>query len=584
MHKILVIVVLMIAPWSIATAQVPQIERDALMAIYNSTGGSGWTNSTGWLGATGTECGWYGIFCWEGHVSSLNLQSNQLSGSLPAELGDLTSLTHLWMYSNELTGSIPSQIGFLTSLRNVQLNSNQLSGTLPSEMGNLTSLEVLSLSSNQLGGPIPPSFGNLSSLTVLSLGSNQLSGNIPPELGDLEDLENLYLNNNQLSGNIPSELGSLDDLMDLRLSTNGLSGSIPPELGNLLSLTTLQLDGNQLGGSIPPELGSLSSLTGLRLGHNRLSGSIPPELGDLSSLGSLNLSRNRLSGGIPPELSGLSSTLTGLYLDFNQLSGSIPPQLGSLSGLQYLRLESNRLSGVVPTELQNLSMLSDGIGVDLRFNALHSDDAALIVFLDSKQVSGDWLSTQTIAPGNVIAEWVGDHTVWLSWDAMSFQSFPGGYEVFVSPAASGQWVSVGMTAAKTELEIPVTGLDAGAVYDFAVASFTLPNSFNQNTVTSDLGESVMSTTANAGCAAPVIDLTWGDPAILSLTSGYDSYAWSTGETSSTIEVDPNDPRFYWVTVASPGPCQESAIVLVDPLLFEDGFESGDLGWWSSSAP
>jgi hypothetical protein len=33
-----------------AYSQVPQIERDALVALYNSTDGANWTENTGWLG------------------------------------------------------------------------------------------------------------------------------------------------------------------------------------------------------------------------------------------------------------------------------------------------------------------------------------------------------------------------------------------------------------------------------------------------------------------------------------------------------------------------------------------------------
>ncbi|MBM87009.1 MAG: hypothetical protein CMQ41_01390, partial [Gammaproteobacteria bacterium] len=48
---------------SVSYSQVPQIERDALVALYNSTGGANWRDNTGWLGAAGTECDWYGVTC-----------------------------------------------------------------------------------------------------------------------------------------------------------------------------------------------------------------------------------------------------------------------------------------------------------------------------------------------------------------------------------------------------------------------------------------------------------------------------------------------------------------------------------------
>jgi len=171
------------------------------------------------------------------------------------------------------------------------LGGNQLSGSIPSELGNLSNLQELSLGDNQLSGSIPPELGNLGNMSVLSLGRNQLSGSIPPELGNLSNLRGLSLSFNQLSGPIPSELGNLSNLRGLHLSFNQLSGPIPPELGNLSKLDyRLDLNDNQLSGPIPKELGNLTNLQEmLDLSHNQLSGPIPPELSNLSSLWSLKL-------------------------------------------------------------------------------------------------------------------------------------------------------------------------------------------------------------------------------------------------------------------------------------------------------
>ncbi len=422
----------------------------------------------------------------------------------------------------------------------------------------------------------------------LHLFSNQLSGSIPPELGNLSALESLYLHSNQLSGSIPAELGNLSSLQWLDLGSNQLRGGIPPELGNLSSLENLFLDRNQLSGSIPPELGNLPAVYNLFLSYNQLSGSIPPELANLSTLGGLFLYSNRLSGSIPPELGNLQN-LYGLHLNSNQLSGNIPPELGNLSRLEWLSLDSNQLSGSIPPELGNLSALRSApeSGLDLRWNALHSDDAALIAFLDSKQTGGNWQSTQTIAPENLSVDSVGDVTVWLSWDAVSYQVDPGGYEVFSAPTGSGSWASSGWTDAKTDTAFPVTGLDPATPYDFAVVTYTDPHADNLNVVNSDLSPEVMATTASVGCAKPSIEIAWGDPITLSVPGSYDSYLWSTGETTPTIDVDPPFEQWYWVTVTSTGPCEETAAMLVDPAarrIFSDDFESGDAEAWSSSVP
>ena len=78
------------------------------------------------MGAVGTECDWYGIYCSSGSVSSIKLSNNSLSGNIPAELGNLTNLTILRIFSNSLTGSIPAELGNLTNLLSLRLNNNSL--------------------------------------------------------------------------------------------------------------------------------------------------------------------------------------------------------------------------------------------------------------------------------------------------------------------------------------------------------------------------------------------------------------------------------------------------------------------------
>ena len=51
--------------------EIPKAECDALVALYNSTNGAGWTNHTGWL-QTDTPCSWYGVYCGAGHVGWLS--------------------------------------------------------------------------------------------------------------------------------------------------------------------------------------------------------------------------------------------------------------------------------------------------------------------------------------------------------------------------------------------------------------------------------------------------------------------------------------------------------------------------------
>ena len=160
-------------------------------------------------------------------------------------------MTYLELGGNQLSGSIPPEIGNLTNLIKLNLFGNQLSGSIPPEIGSLSNLTALYLSDNQLSGPIPPEIGNLTKLKLLWMYDNQLSGAIPPEIGSLTNLIVLYLNNNQLSGTIPTEIGNITNLTDLNLYANQLSGAIPLSIKNLTNLRYLGLSGNQLCGIVP---------------------------------------------------------------------------------------------------------------------------------------------------------------------------------------------------------------------------------------------------------------------------------------------------------------------------------------------
>lgn len=197
--------------------QIPTVECEALIALYNSTDGPNWSRwntpaNQGWL-QTNTPCGWAGVTCNNGHVTQLARWGIQLKGSIPSELGNLSKLTQLNFSFNQLNGSIPSELGNLTDLAELHLDRNRLSDSIPSEFGSLANLQKLNLGQNRLSGSIPPEFGNLKNLTHLFLNSNFLNGTVPPEIGNLTKLHGLLLNSNHsLSGFIPLEFENLTGL------------------------------------------------------------------------------------------------------------------------------------------------------------------------------------------------------------------------------------------------------------------------------------------------------------------------------------------------------------------------------------
>ena len=92
-------------------------DRAALMALYNSAGGANWWVNTNW-GTDQPLSEWHGLWTHsDGRVAELNLNGNNLVGTLPAALGNLDQMYWLHLEDNQWSGSIPASLGDLTILR-----------------------------------------------------------------------------------------------------------------------------------------------------------------------------------------------------------------------------------------------------------------------------------------------------------------------------------------------------------------------------------------------------------------------------------------------------------------------------------
>uniref|UniRef100_A0A5B7CAL4 Leucine-rich repeat-containing N-terminal plant-type domain-containing protein n=1 Tax=Davidia involucrata TaxID=16924 RepID=A0A5B7CAL4_DAVIN len=409
-------------------------------------------------------CKWAGVVCDNstGHVRELNLRnpdddldaladfsSSELGGKINPSLLNLKRLNHLDLSRNDFGGiPIPSFIGSLVSLQSLNLSRAGFHGTIPHQLGNLSSLHHLSLGGyyfaeldvdnlDWLSGlssmehldmshvnlnkepnwlqvinmlpslvelhlsscgldHIPPHLLNLnfSSLAVLDLSYNHLNS-LPNWLFSLNGLFSLNLQGNGLEGPIPSGLGNMTNLRALDLSWNDFNSTIPESLYRCRHLESLELQQNQLQGVISSAIGNLSYATIIDLSYNELQGRIPRSMGKLCKLTTLNLSLNKFDGQVLQvfkSFSGCTSdALESLRIIGNQLSGHLPDQVEQFKNLKTLSLWGNSISGPIPMSLGKLLSLVELDLNDNKLNGTLPESLGHLSKLESLSVSNNLL-------------------------------------------------------------------------------------------------------------------------------------------------------------------------------------------------
>ncbi|KAM5573196.1 hypothetical protein ABKV19_012969 [Rosa sericea] len=342
------------------------------------------------------------LSCAENTLETLDLGANGFWGSWP-DLKRFSKLRKLYLDSNQVNGSLPESVGQLSSLETLFLSRNSLSGVITeAHFLNLSRLQSLAVSNNhfsinlssdwnppfqltdgldmsslKVGPAIPKWILRQTNLTGLSLSNAGLSGSLPIKVWDLfSGLSYLDLSMNQIHGKLPNL--SSTSLYFLNLSSNLLSGALPsfsPMLSELylsnnmfsepLSsfcatqapyLRYVDISKNLLSGELPNCWMQFQNLYLFNLGKNKLSGKIPSSLGNLQKIGILRLHDNNFSGELP----SLENCTGLLMVDIgnNNLSGKIPTWIGqSLTNLVILRLRSNEFNGIIPFSLCNLATI-----------------------------------------------------------------------------------------------------------------------------------------------------------------------------------------------------------------------------------
>ncbi len=146
----------------IITAAIPEKEKQALIDIYTSTNGDQWYHS--WdLNKNPSQ--WKGVTILNDHVLEINLTNNNLSGTLPKSISNLTALKVFNLHKNNITGIIPNSISYPKELKSLKLSLNNLYGQIPKEIVVMNNLEYLDLFFNNLSGKLPKDISNLTKLT-----------------------------------------------------------------------------------------------------------------------------------------------------------------------------------------------------------------------------------------------------------------------------------------------------------------------------------------------------------------------------------------------------------------------------------
>jgi hypothetical protein len=131
------------------------------------------------------------------------VQSNKLTGTVPAWLSRMTALTTLALFTNPMSGVIPPQLGSMTNLQRLTLYNNGLSGTIPAELGGMSSLTLLCVAvlvhcrrvcvctCMRKSALTSAACCVASGPRRSALHMNSLSGSIPAALGSLSTLQML---------------------------------------------------------------------------------------------------------------------------------------------------------------------------------------------------------------------------------------------------------------------------------------------------------------------------------------------------------------------------------------------------------
>jgi Leucine-rich repeat (LRR) protein len=308
-------------------------------------------------------------------LTTLTLDGCLLTGTIPAELAGLVNITELTIAENRLSGSIPDMFYNMLYLGSLHLTYNQLTGTLPRSLATLPTLQTLYLYFNALSGTVPPAltsaqhirasdiYNNLfagplpinctedSVLSTVGFSNNQFSGPLPTTLSQCKALIEFYVDSNRLTGTIPGDLFAATTIVLLNLDSNRLTGTIPTAVEQLTQVTTLSMRYNAFSGTLPGVFEALTSLQYALFSDNALTGTVPNSIFSSVQLLSVDVSDNILTGTLPNIDTTSAALLQNILIGYNQLTGVLPASYSALNALIFLNASANHFTGPLAEQL-----------------------------------------------------------------------------------------------------------------------------------------------------------------------------------------------------------------------------------------
>ncbi|TYH08652.1 hypothetical protein ES288_A07G032900v1 [Gossypium darwinii] len=324
------------------TCQLPNTDGFYVSNFLNKIG----SNSSLSYNFPGSVCSWVRVKCDDTKENVITLKASGLG--LSAQLQSLD-------VSNNKITALPSDFWSLVSLKSLNLSYNQISGSLPNNIGNFGLLEVMDLSGNNFSGEIPATISSLVSLKVLKLGGNGFEWSIPEGILSCQSLVSLDFSSNHLNGSLPDGFGAaFPKLKTLNLARNEIHGRVV-DVAEMKSLTILNISRNLFKGSVVGVF--QGQLEVIDLSKNQFQGHVSQVQFKWSHLIYLDLSENQLSGEIFMNLSQ-AQNLRHLNLACNRFASQKFLRIEMLLGLEYLNLSKTSLIGRIPLLAnQNLKSL-----------------------------------------------------------------------------------------------------------------------------------------------------------------------------------------------------------------------------------